>query len=434
VTDPERSLERSPAEALQDLHALLIEGGDVETLARAALTTARATAPTRRVAIFDLAGAFAAAPGEGLVSALRDGRSLNHLARPIGEGGREWFVVGRGPEPADLAVASHERWPKLVAGFRAAGALLIILVPRELAGGGRLMALADRAVSLPPEFEGYAEPEPAPPPSEAYADEEEQEEEDDLALPPIVLTHPPEPPKPPRRVPRAVVVFGALCVVLVAILSPRLIALVRPPATALDEEAVADSVALAQLAADSTPPAPAIIPDTLPEAIVANPEDSSVAAVWGVELVATNDRADANLRLASAGTALSSGTLSPVMLGSDPLPLFKVVGGAFTDRAAAERLRDQLRSGEVLTPETGMVARVPYAIRLDTALSPAEARVRAREWTGRGTAAYALVTDDGFATVYAGAFASPEQAVLLLAALRDDWPAAVIAFRVGRSF
>jgi hypothetical protein len=201
-----------------------------------------------------------------------------------------------------------------------------------------------------------------------------------------------------------------------------------------DAEAVADSVALAQLVADSALPAPAVIPDTLPVAIVANPADSSLAAVWGVELVATNDRADANLRLASAGTALSAGTLSPVLLGSDPLPLFKVVGGAFTDRAAAERLRDQLRASEVLSPETGMVARVPYAIRLDTALSLTEARVRAREWAGRGTAAYALVADDGRATVYAGAFASPEQAVLLLAALRDDWPAAVIAFRVGRSF
>ena len=432
MTESDRSRERSPAEALQDLHALLIEGGDVETLARAALTTARATAPTRRVAIFDLAGAFAATPGQGLVSALREGRSLNHLARPIGEGGREWFVVGRGPEPADDAVVSHERWPKLVAGFRSAGALLIILVPRELSGGSRLMELADRAVSLPPAFEGYAEPDPEVPPSEP--DTAADENDDDLALPPIVLTHPPEPPQPPRRVPRAVVVFGALCVVLVAVLSPRLIALVRPPSTVPDAEAVADSVALAQLVADSALPAPAVIPDTLPVAIVANPADSSLAAVWGVELVATNDRADANLRLASAGTALSAGTLSPVLLGSDPLPLYKVVGGAFTDRAAAERLRDQLRASEVLSPETGMVARVPYAIRLDTALSLTEARVRAREWAGRGTAAYALVADDGRATVYAGAFASPEQAVLLLAALRDDWPAAVIAFRVGRSF
>jgi hypothetical protein len=228
-----------------------------------------------------------------------------------------------------------------------------------------------------------------------------------------------------------VVALGAL---LVVALGTQVVPWLRPTAPPADDDAVADSVALAALAEAAAAAPPAVIPDTLPEPTVVNPQDSSSAAVWGVEVVATNDRADANLRLASAGSALTAGTLSPVVLGSDLTPMFKVVGGAFTDRAAAERLRDALRTSEVLAPGAGVVAQVPYAIRLDTALTPAEARSRARSWTTRGIAAYALVAEDGRATVYAGAFASPEQALLLLAALRDDWPEAALAFRVGRSF
>jgi hypothetical protein len=73
-------------------------------------------------------------------------------------------------------------------------------------------------------------------------------------------------------------------------------------------------------------------------------------------------------------------------------------------------------------------------VRLATDLSPADARVQVQAWVIRGVAAYALLDEMGRAAVYTGAFASPDQAVPLLAALRDEAPGAALAFRVGRSF
>lgn len=185
------------------------------------------------------------------------------------------------------------------------------------------------------------------------------------------------------------------------------------------------------LAAIDATPAPAA--DTLELPVVVNPEDSARVAQWGVELVATNDRSDANLRLAEKN-ALQAGTLSPVLLGEDSVPWYKIVVGAFVDRTAAELLRRALRQVGTIETDAGVVARVPFAFRLDTALTPDIAKARATAYVTRGIAAYALLGDDGRATVYAGAFASPEQAALLQAELRTAGMNPQLAFRVGRSY
>ena len=178
---------------------------------------------------------------------------------------------------------------------------------------------------------------------------------------------------------------------------------------------------------------PATKTDMLPVPGVVNPEDSIRVARWSVELVATNDRSDANLRLAEK-SALQAGTLSPVLLGEDSVTWYKIVVGAFVDRTAAELLRRALRQVGTIEPDAGVVARVPFAFRLDTALTPDIAKTRATAYVTRGIAAYALLNDDGTATVYAGAFASPEQAVLLQAELRAAGINPQLAFRVGRSY
>jgi hypothetical protein len=152
-----------------------------------------------------------------------------------------------------------------------------------------------------------------------------------------------------------------------------------------------------------------------------------------VELEATNDRTDANFRLA-AKSPLPAGTVSPVLLGGDAAPWFKIVAGAYVERNAAELLRTSLRQDGKLEKGAGVVARVPLALRLDTALTPATAKARAASYLTRGIAAYALQRDDGLVTVYTGAFATPEQAVLLLAELRSAGLKPDLAFRVGRTY
>jgi hypothetical protein len=152
-----------------------------------------------------------------------------------------------------------------------------------------------------------------------------------------------------------------------------------------------------------------------------------------VELVATNDRTDANFRLAEDG-ALPAGTISPVLLGGDPAPWYRVVAGAFVDRTAAELLRATLRRVGMLDGTAGLVSRMPYALRLDTALTPAIAKARTTGYVKRGIAAYSLQDDAGRVTIYAGAFASPEQTVVLIAELHAAGLTPDLAFRVGRTY
>jgi hypothetical protein len=175
------------------------------------------------------------------------------------------------------------------------------------------------------------------------------------------------------------------------------------------------------------------MPDTISLPEIVNPGDSARAALWGVEMIATNDRADANFRLAE-NASIAAGTLSPVVLGDDSAPLYKLVVGAYAERSGAEMLRASLRQTGVLDAGAGVVARVPLALRLFTGLAPSIAKARASSYAGRGIAAYALVGDEGQATIYAGAFASAEQSVLLFAELRAAGLSPKLAFRVGRMF
>jgi hypothetical protein len=56
------------------------------------------------------------------------------------------------------------------------------------------------------------------------------------------------------------------------------------------------------------------------------------------------------------------------------------------------------------------------------------------QWEARGIGAYALLQDDGNARLFAGAFETPGQAVLLALSLRDAGAVPVVAVRTGRMF
>jgi hypothetical protein len=510
-----------------DTVALLLVADSPVTLAALARGVAGAVQPDRRVAVFDLAGAFGLDEPDGLVNAFHDGRSLNALARPFDDGSHERFVVPRGHGALDAALATHERWPRLVEGFRAAGALLVIVAPVDFDSRSLLVQLADRALravvregvasvvplpkrapvsplapapqavpgrappALSPHTIADAPPASAPLPRTTVAALAQSDAgppavdaaktpsdaaatpsgaagppldaatpltavEDGPEAPAVAGATPPagsgawdDPPLRPvqrvrvtpvnpsyrvhttpvnsrlvRRTRRRIAIAGSALVLAIAggwyywsITRPR-------PSPKVAQHA--DSLA----ALDATPATRA---DTLALPEVVNPEDSIRVAQWGVELVATNDRSDANLRLAEKN-ALQAETLSPVLLGEDSVTWYKIVVGAFVDRTAAELLRRALRQVGTIEPDAGVVSKVPFAFRLDTALTPDMAKARATAYVARGIAAYALQDDDGRATVYAGAFASPEQAVLLQMELRAAGMIPQLAFRVGRSY
>lgn len=618
---------------LTDVHVLLLAGESPVALGAVARGVASAVPPGRRIAVFDLAGAFGLGDPDGLVRALREGRSLNALARPLEGGARERFVVRRGPGTLDTTVAENERWPRLVQGFRAAGALLLIAAPLEGEIALRLAKYADIALKLvagtngvwleqlrAAEGSGAARAtapghklqEPArdsvalvTAPAEAAAGADAPTpvvgapaiSAPHDALTPAVATVAVSPPKTPAQpapahdpaeAPTApVAVFTREAPTEIAEASPahgaQSAATLAPPpgATSADgaptaaetpaaadantrplprttgprvpwledtsppprrsQEVLAANVASAALsesapaaaagrgspspafktepggsdrrasgdangAARTTPGGSAAIPprstptnptheiritppssravqprnrwwllsaaavtaalaawqwwptsreqvhiaelaesiaalpaattappDTLEVPTVANPRDSASAASWGLVLLVTNDRAVANLRLAER-RALQAATLSPVLLGDNSARWFRLTVGAFADRGTADMVRTTLRQVGTLTQETGVITRVPYALRLDTGLTPAAARERADGLAQRGIAAYALLDSDTRASVYAGAFASPQESALLFAELRAAGVTPQLAYRVGRSY
>jgi len=136
------------------LVALMPVTTDLPWAAKAAWDIARIAARDgRRVALVDLClenpalheivGLHAT---EGIVDAFEYGVSLNKAAHEI----TGVFIIPAGSETAHPAeVYAHARWPKLQAGFRSEGALLLALLPRV--GLAQLSATPDGVIVLAPE-------------------------------------------------------------------------------------------------------------------------------------------------------------------------------------------------------------------------------------------------------------------------------------------
>jgi hypothetical protein len=469
-------------ESLDRLSVLLVVGDTPVPLAATARGIAQRVADARDVAVFDLAGAFGSQDEDGLIRAFRDGRSLNALARPMADGDENRFVVPRGPGCIDDAIVRHERWPRLMSGFRERGALMIVVALNSASGLDVLSAMADSSVyllerddafrlvawppsdadlfdehataprdtipaaaelrseSLPADFERASE---APADDEDPEDLEEEPEDEPLIAQPMeprmaaagveesreaALRK--SPPPLVRITPASTFVrvrarrrIGWAAVGTLFVLSiggwywahARVHAPVPPDPTQT-------------LASLATLPDSALV---LPPLV--NPQDSARSAGWGVELVATNDRAHAISRLYD-NTTLSAATISPVVLGTDGGTWYKVIAGAYTQRAGAEYLRATLRQGGTIDDEAGVVAQAPYAFRLEHDLGADAAKARVVRYVARGVPAYALLDESSRASVYVGAFASPDQAIILLAELRAAGFQPQLAYRVGRTF
>src|SRR5207247_9223876 len=139
------------------LVALVAVTNDPPWAAKAAWDIARIAARDgRRVALVDLClenpalhemvGLHAT---EGIVDAFEYGVSLNKAAHEV----TGVFIIPAGSETANPAqVYAHPRWPKLQAGFRSEGALLLALLP--LTGLAQFSAAPDGALVLAPEGVG----------------------------------------------------------------------------------------------------------------------------------------------------------------------------------------------------------------------------------------------------------------------------------------
>lgn len=439
------------ARALEEVAAALVIGSDPQIAGLIARALAMAQPRERRVAIGDLVSGLAAletsappvaagdaqatdasaagshddaAPPAGLLQCFRDGLPVSAIARPLSDDGRVFVLPSGGPEVQDRLVMESARWPRLIAGFREVDALLLLVADARTPGLETLMSTVDGvvAVDLPPVVVRTW-------PLLATVDRPEPE------LPPVA----PIPDRaPPARTGRRRALMAALA--LLAVLGAGATAWVArggvPPWTG--RSAPADS--LVAVAAEPAPSAEALPvdsasgADTITLGAVVNPADSAIAAGYTVELVAANTLPGANSRLEMAGVRLPAPTLVPVLLGADGRPWYRALTGAWRERSDAEALLRTLRDRGLVREEEGRVLRAPFALLLAEGVPPDQTATMVREWQSRGIPVYALWQDDGSVRLFAGAFETPGQSVLVALSLRDLGVEPVLAFRTGRTF
>lgn len=404
------------ASALDEVAAAIITGADPAAAAEVAFAIARAHAGERRVAIADLVGGIERlsplSDAPGLLECLRDGEPISEIAHPLTPDGAIFALpAGRGPI-AERWVFESARWIRLVGGFREVDALLLLVAPPHAPGLETLIARVDGvvAVDLPPtQVREW--------PLLATVDRPE------LELPPIPVTPRDAAPLVHDR-PRRGRFGWAHALVLVGLAA---LAFWRFGPSARDAPDQRGTAAKA-------PALPAPEELRIDVGPIVNPADSVGAARFAVELVAANTLLSANSRLASLESDLPSPTVAPVILGSAGRTWYRAIIGSWSTQQDAAQWLAKERARGVIRGDAGRVLEVPWALQLASVRDPSAARDEIARWEAQGIRAYALVEMEGGIRVYAGAFETPAQAVVLAMMLRELGAEPQLAYRIGRSF
>jgi hypothetical protein len=169
-----------------------------------------------------------------------------------------------------------------------------------------------------------------------------------------------------------------------------------------------------------------------------DPEDSTAAATFAVEIGHYPTYAAA-LHVLRQQVKRGAATITPLpdpagtaasVTTSGPVLMFVVYVGASRSAAAMDSMRVSWEATRDFPG--GLVAQTPYALQLTGRISADSARRATVVWRERGIPAYAL--DNGTSgAVYAGAFATLDQAALLTTRLHAVGLAPVPAYRVGQA-
>ena len=425
---------------------------------------------------------------EGVVDIFLYGASLARSARPVP--GRGFYLISAGTyTPDSNAILRDARWEKIIAGFRSAGASLLIFVPsdapglpslarwaydaimlgeqshgaelsRDAPGGVTVHAwltppsqgprsdAAPRAAAIPvspaaaapPAPPRFAEPEAptgirpwlaAPRDAQPHSGGEEfRTAEDTVGAPAATLPVPDpeweEPEQKPVKKSRLAPILTLL--LLLAVLAGAVYILLQQYPQLLGGTpggAEADPRAKATAAAPK-------------EAVAA----AGTALPFAVFVKAYPDYEPAR-RLASSVAAKFPDArfyVTPEMTG-DKL-YFKVFSGALADSADAVALRERLlRSGDVNADDVGtaddLILVRPYAVELGELPTQEAAQARADSLNGRAIPAYAVAVpfNDGTERykVYGGAFADSAGAAPMLKMVQQAGLPARLVARTGRA-
>jgi hypothetical protein len=427
---------RELGETLDGYCALVVVGVDPVATGKVAVGLARAQAMKRRVAVGDL---FAESPPiqelvtgddpHGLVDSFLYGVSLSRIAYEVPEAG-QLYVMPSGTEPPTYEeILPNPRWHRLAAGFREVGALLVLALPASAPHIENLVSATDGAILV---GEGVPRGLPVSTVVASVREPRAAAEASPVAAKPQVkarrLTW------SNRRIATAAGVLLTLALAGVAAwLAYRPLA--DSPHTALgpkpDSAKPKNVVGLntdSAAAADSANAAGPIV--AVPT--IANPADSMQSAAFAVELMAANTMAGAILKLQQDGRKMPAATFAPLLVQG--VRWFKVIGGAYSDRAGADSLLAELRRLRIVDPDKGSVVRLPFAFLIDSAVPATAVSGMVASFADRGQPVYALRQDNGSAWLLVGAFASVDESSLYAESLRSSGIKPVLVYRKGRTF
>ena len=420
--------------SLEGYSAIVVLGLDPVATGRVALGIGRAQCDSRRVAVGDLFGEsppiqalVSSDDPHGLVDSFVYGISLNRVAHLV-DGTEQLFVMPSGTDVPDYEdVLPNPRWHRLASGFREVGALLVLAVPATAPRVEDLVAATDGAVLV-----GEFVPRKLPV-AQVIASVRQPRPETESAFVPLRR------PRPrPRR--RSIVIAAALLMVAAVgagiwlVGRSQIFGLRRSGAQNTSATSAAGRIAKtdsgAAVAAAAAPAVPAA--NTPPLPVAANPADSAQASAFAVELMAANTQTGAILKLQNDGKNLPVPTFSPIL--SQGSRWFKVIAGAYSDRAGADSLLVDLRRRHLLDARSGTVVRVPFAFLIDSGVPATAVPGMVATYANHGDPVYALRQSNGTAWLLAGAFESPEQAALYAESLRSSGKTPTFVYRKGRSF
>jgi hypothetical protein len=419
--------------ALDSVNALVVLGSDDVATARVAIGIARQQSRKRRVAIGDLLGdaepfqeLTSSDDPHGLVDVFEYGVSLHLIAQPV-TGNDNMILLPTGSFITDPgAIMTHRRWSSLANNFRSENGLLVVAARVSAPEIESFVVQLDGVVLV-----GDVAPERLPISRIIGRIRAPERVSVVMARPPLRAQH--------RYVirsagPRLGTVFGIALAVVMAFVGLWLAA--RPMAesawaplwlrsAARKVAPPADSAVLGLARADS------VASLTEPQPLTST--DSSALAPWGITIFTFNTEAGALLELQRNGATLRAGTFTPVLI-RESSSWFRLIAGAYPDSAGAAALLDTLRGRGGDAGRQAVVERYPYALLIERDVPDSSVAARVSRYRDRGQAVYALLQPDGTARVYAGAFKTPDEALLLADELRANGVSPTLAYRTGRVY
>ena len=390
------------------LVALVTMTNDLPWAAKAAWDIARIAARDgRRVALVDLClenpalheivGLHAT---EGIVDAFEYGVSLNKAAHEV----TGVFIIPAGSETANPAeVYAHARWPKLQAGFRSEGALLLALLP--LTGLAQFSAAPDGVLVLAPEGVSPEFALPGDVPLLGVVRDRWLPSSPRMSPPPLTVPVADEPRRGPRLALAALVV-AAVAVGGWALLARARESFVAPPAAPVAPP-TSSTTSTTSTPSTNAPLKPVTVPrDTLG---------------WTIQLAAyaSLDKALAHADRLAADAGVPA-LVTPVPQSGNGPVWYRVLAGSYATRAAAGTARAGLWRRGVAGEGVGDLLLAPYSYH-----APAGASLD----TLRRRGLPAVRWSNG--VILLGAFEGREQAAYTQAALRRAGVRANLLPRMG---